>query len=158
MCSFNRGNTEGTNSSKICVWCLCLYVLFYVCVGIVFWTDLRKPLSLSLSIYIYERFCSVRLLMTDFNSMFLRWPRVVDRTLKSSFYLTHSFKRHGYLTKNENSAKVSALHTSRSQRVFTVMIHRNAPLMIAFIKRYFPLSSRLTALSLHVILSVTVEF
>ena len=27
MRSFNRGNTEGTNSSKICVWCLCMYVL-----------------------------------------------------------------------------------------------------------------------------------
>ena len=27
MCSFNRGNIEGTNSSKICVWCLCVYVL-----------------------------------------------------------------------------------------------------------------------------------
>ena len=26
MCSFNRGNTEGTNSSEICVWCLCMYV------------------------------------------------------------------------------------------------------------------------------------
>ena len=27
MCSFNRGNIEGTNSLKICVWCLYLYVL-----------------------------------------------------------------------------------------------------------------------------------
>ena len=27
MCSFNRGNIEGTNSSNICVWCLCMYVL-----------------------------------------------------------------------------------------------------------------------------------
>ena len=27
MCSFNRGISEGTNSSKICVWCLCKYVL-----------------------------------------------------------------------------------------------------------------------------------
>ena len=27
MCSFNRGNIQGTNSSKICVWCLCIYVL-----------------------------------------------------------------------------------------------------------------------------------
>ena len=27
MCSFNRGNIEGTNSSKICVWCLCMYIL-----------------------------------------------------------------------------------------------------------------------------------
>ena len=27
MCSFNRGNTEGTNSLKMCVWCLCMHVL-----------------------------------------------------------------------------------------------------------------------------------
>ena len=25
MCFFNRGDTEGTNSSKICVWCLCMF-------------------------------------------------------------------------------------------------------------------------------------
>ena len=31
VCSFNRGNVEGTNSED-----LCLYVLFYVCVGIGF--------------------------------------------------------------------------------------------------------------------------
>ena len=37
MCSFNRGNIEGTNSSKKCVRCLCIiYVSFYVCVGIDF--------------------------------------------------------------------------------------------------------------------------
>ena len=38
MCFFNRGDTEGTNSSKI----LCsmfVYVLFYVtlCTGLIFW-------------------------------------------------------------------------------------------------------------------------
>ena len=32
-CSFNRGSIGGTNSLKICVWCLCKYVSFYVCVG-----------------------------------------------------------------------------------------------------------------------------
>ena len=26
MCSFKRGNVEETNSSEICVWCLCMYV------------------------------------------------------------------------------------------------------------------------------------
>ena len=25
MCSFNRGNIEGTNVLKICVYCLCVY-------------------------------------------------------------------------------------------------------------------------------------
>ena len=35
-CSFNRGNTEGTNSSKISFGCLHMYVLFYVCVRICF--------------------------------------------------------------------------------------------------------------------------
>ena len=30
LCSFNTGNIEGTNSSKMCVY---MYVLFYVCVG-----------------------------------------------------------------------------------------------------------------------------
>ena len=38
--SFDRGNIEGTNPSKICVSCLHMYVLFYVCVGIGLWTDL----------------------------------------------------------------------------------------------------------------------
>ena len=33
MCSFIRGNIEGTNSSKIYVSCLCMYDLFSVCVG-----------------------------------------------------------------------------------------------------------------------------
>ena len=28
MCSFNRGNIEGTNSSKICVWCLWVCFMF----------------------------------------------------------------------------------------------------------------------------------
>ena len=36
MCSFNRGNTEVTNSLKMCVGCLCMYVLFYICVGVGF--------------------------------------------------------------------------------------------------------------------------
>ena len=31
-----KNNIEGTKSSKICVRCLCIHVLFYVCVGINF--------------------------------------------------------------------------------------------------------------------------
>ena len=40
---FKRGNAEGTNSSQICIWCLCRYVLFYVCTGIGFveWHEKR---------------------------------------------------------------------------------------------------------------------
>ena len=30
---FNRSNTAGTNISKICVGCFCMYVLVSVCVG-----------------------------------------------------------------------------------------------------------------------------
>ena len=30
MCSFNSGNTEGTDSSKMCVWCLCVF-FFLLC-------------------------------------------------------------------------------------------------------------------------------
>ena len=36
MCSFNRGNIEGTNSSKICVWCL-MFVRW-----LVLWIDLTE--------------------------------------------------------------------------------------------------------------------
>ena len=34
--SFNGGNVERTNSSKMCFSCLCMFVLFYVCVAIGF--------------------------------------------------------------------------------------------------------------------------
>ena len=47
MCSFNRGNIEGTNSSEICVWCLCM---FYVCKVIGFVDLLDRGL-----IYKYEK-------------------------------------------------------------------------------------------------------
>ena len=30
---FNKGNIEGTNFLKMCVWCLCMNVLCHVCVG-----------------------------------------------------------------------------------------------------------------------------
>ena len=51
MCSFNRGNTEGTNSSKIWAWCLCMYVLRHVCVGICFvdWFDWQR-------VHVWEEF------------------------------------------------------------------------------------------------------
>ena len=58
MCSCNRGNIEGTNSSKICVWCLCIHVCF------VFVKEFAYDPSLTV----------------------LRWPCVVDRTLKSNYY------------------------------------------------------------------------
>ena len=40
--SFYKGTTDGKISSKICVRCLCMYVLFYICVWIVFVDCLRK--------------------------------------------------------------------------------------------------------------------
>ena len=56
MCSSNRGNIEGTDSSKICVWCLCM---FYVCkvIGFVDWLDRGL-------ICMWEEFRNVYLLMT----------------------------------------------------------------------------------------------
>ena len=33
VCCFDMGNIEGTSSMQICVWCLCMYVLLYICVG-----------------------------------------------------------------------------------------------------------------------------
>ena len=38
MCSFNRGDIEGTNSSKVCVCMIC----FMFVQGLVLWTDLKK--------------------------------------------------------------------------------------------------------------------
>ena len=41
MCSFNKGrNTKGTNSSKVCIWCMC--VLFCVGMGTGFVDWLQK--------------------------------------------------------------------------------------------------------------------
>ena len=41
MCSFNRDNIEGTNFSKICVWCSCMSCMFYVgeVISFVDWLD-----------------------------------------------------------------------------------------------------------------------
>ena len=55
------------------LWCLCRYVLFYVCGGIGFVDWLEKGF-----IYRYERFYGVRLIV-------LRWPCVGDGTLKSNY-------------------------------------------------------------------------
>ena len=38
MCSFNRGDIEGTNSLKVCVCMIC----FMFVQGLVLWTDLKK--------------------------------------------------------------------------------------------------------------------
>ena len=38
---FNGGDVEGTSPLKVCVSCLCMYVLFYICVGIGF-VDLER--------------------------------------------------------------------------------------------------------------------
>ena len=72
ICFFNRGNfIEGTNSLKIIAWCLCTYVLFWICVGIdlvdLTWEslqgwlcgfDLRKCAGLTLWIWL-EKVCRV---------------------------------------------------------------------------------------------------
>ena len=41
VCSFDRGSIEWTDSSKVCVWFLCMYVLSCLCVGTSFvdWLD-----------------------------------------------------------------------------------------------------------------------
>ena len=51
MCSFNRGMIEGTNTLKICLWCLCMYVLCFVD-----WLDGGL-------IYMWEEFRNMYLLM-----------------------------------------------------------------------------------------------
>ena len=95
VCSFNRGNIKGTNSSKICVWCLCMSVLFCVRVGIGFVDWLEKG---------WEEFWSVHLLMTDFD-----FPEV-DRTLKSNYKLTWCdcfFFINGWFSQHSVSVKCS---------------------------------------------------
>ena len=76
MCSFNRGNIKGTNSSKICVWCLCLYDL---CLQ----SDWFRRFTWQ-RVYMWEEFRNVYLLMTW---VWLSWGDcVVDRTCKSNYY------------------------------------------------------------------------
>ena len=67
MCSFNKGNTEGTNSSKICIWCLCMYVLRLQ-------SDCGSTWQKSFEMCI----CLWHSLTV------LRWPSVVDRTSKAN--------------------------------------------------------------------------
>ena len=72
MYSFNRGNVEATNSSKICVWCLCACFVF-VClgIGIVDWLEkgFVHEKSFEVCVYLWE------------SLVVLRWHLAVDRTL-----------------------------------------------------------------------------
>ena len=83
MCSFNRGNIEGANSSKICVWCLCVYVL---CL----WNDWFCRLTWQrVDTYVGRVWKCV--FAYDLSLTVLRWPCVVDRTLKSNYYYYYLF-------------------------------------------------------------------
>ena len=75
MCSFSMGNIEGTNTSIFFIWCLCMYVLFYVCkvIGFVEWLDRG---------FIYRRRVLKCAFSYDLRLTVLRWPCVVNRTLK----------------------------------------------------------------------------
>ena len=77
-CSFNWGNIERTNSMKICVWCLCMYAVFYVCAGIGFVDWLEKGFT-------FEKSSEVCICLWQ-NLIIPRWPCAVDRTLKLSYY------------------------------------------------------------------------
>ena len=95
----------------------CMYVLFYVCVGIL-WIDLRKGVCKSKHVLVWKRLLQIFAYLGDFsrpallawliptsshiymrrvftfemcicfwwNLVDLRWPCVVDRMLKSSYY------------------------------------------------------------------------
>ena len=61
MCSFNRGNIEGINSLKICVWYLCMYASFFC---------LCRDWSCGLTaerVFLWEEFWNVHLLMLEFD-------------------------------------------------------------------------------------------
>ena len=57
----NKGNIEGTNASKIYVWCLCIYVLFQICVRDWFcrfdlkkyWYDYEK--NFEINVHLFDR-------------------------------------------------------------------------------------------------------
>jgi len=78
VCSFKRGNIEGTDCSKICVWCLCMYVL---CL----WSDWFCRLTWQ-RVDIYVRRVWKCVFAYDLSLTVLRWPCVVNRTLKSNYY------------------------------------------------------------------------
>ena len=80
---FNSGSVEGTYSSEMCIWCSCmLYDLFYICIGMDF-VDLTEE---KVCLYYIEReeFWNLMCIYLQLSLMILRWPFVVDRTLKSS--------------------------------------------------------------------------
>ena len=67
---------------KICVWCLCMYVLFYVCIGtgLVDWQEKR---------FIREKKTFFEVWICSWQSLIvLRLPWAIDRTLKSNYWLT----------------------------------------------------------------------
>ena len=78
MCSFNRVNIEGTNSSKVCVWRQCMYVLLYVCDGTGFVDWFHKG-------FIYMRTVLKFAFAYVLSFPVLRWPSVVTWTLKSKY-------------------------------------------------------------------------
>ena len=78
MCSFSMGNIEGTNSLKFFVWCLCMYIL---CL----WSDWFCRLTWQ-RVDIYVRRVYKCVFAYDLSLTVLRWPCVVDRTLKSNYY------------------------------------------------------------------------
>ena len=82
LCSFNRSHVEGTNSSKDCIWCLCMYavvvVFIYVCIGTGFVNWLEKRFMRRV----------LRWICLWLSLVVLRWPSAVDRTLESSDELT----------------------------------------------------------------------
>ena len=67
---------EGTNSSKIFVWCLCMHVWFciYVRTGFVYWLEKRL---------LYEKSFDMSSCLWQ-SLIVLRWTCVVDRVLKSN--------------------------------------------------------------------------
>ena len=83
MCSFNRGNIEGTNSLKIDVWCLCMYVL---CL----WNDWLCRLTWQ-RVDMYVRRVWKRVFAYDLSLTVQRWPCVADRTLKSDYYYDYYY-------------------------------------------------------------------
>ena len=92
MCSFNTGNTEGTNSSEICVWCLCMYILFYVCAGISFVDWVEKE-------YKYEKGFEMCIICLWQSLVVLRCPCAVDWMLK--FWLLTNSQAFCYLLQSQ---------------------------------------------------------
>ena len=89
-CSFNRGNIEGTNSSKICV-CMCLqYVSFHVCIGTGFVDWLEKGFVCEKSFEMW--ICLWRSWIVP------RLPHAIDRMLKFNYWLTHDPLGHWPMT------------------------------------------------------------